>query len=148
MNIFSDSFNKNGKHHCVEALLYTLNETWMNTMHFNKTGLSYSQSVKITDWNELIFISGQVPEDDNEVVPEAFSDQCRLANIERQLNHGGMALDNIMKVTVFLSDRKYREENSKIRQEILGDISPALTIIITGIYEEKWLLEIEAIAAK
>jgi 2-iminobutanoate/2-iminopropanoate deaminase len=29
---------------------------------------------------------------------------------------------------------------------VLGDHSPALTIIITGIYDEAWLLEIEAIA--
>jgi enamine deaminase RidA (YjgF/YER057c/UK114 family) len=54
---------------------------------------------------------------------------------------------NLVKVTVFLSDRCYREENYKIRKEILGEHSPALTIIITGIYDERWLLEIEAIAA-
>ena len=59
-----------------------------------------------------------------------------------------MALGNLVKVTVFLSDRKYREANSRIRKELLGQISPALTIIITGIYDEKWLLEIEAIAAR
>jgi hypothetical protein len=34
-----------------------------------------------------------------------------------------------------------------LRQEILGERSPALTIVIAGIYDSKWLLEIEAIAA-
>jgi len=29
---------------------------------------------------------------------------------------------------------------------VLGDHTPALTIIITDIYAEEWLLEIEAIA--
>lgn len=51
------------------------------------------------------------------------------------------------KVTTFLSDRKYRRENYEVRTEVLGERLPALTIIIAGIYEEKWLLEIEAIAA-
>jgi hypothetical protein len=30
---------------------------------------------------------------------------------------------------------------------VLGDRSPALTIVIAGIYDEAWLLEIEAVAA-
>jgi enamine deaminase RidA (YjgF/YER057c/UK114 family) len=29
----------------------------------------------------------------------------------------------------------------------VGDHAPALTVIITGIFDEQWLLEIEAIAA-
>jgi len=54
--------------------------------------------------------------------------------------------ENLSKVTIFLSSRKYTEINNSIRQEILGDNIPALTVIITGILSEKWLLEIEAIA--
>jgi hypothetical protein len=30
---------------------------------------------------------------------------------------------------------------------VLGSREPALTVIITGIFDEAWLLEIEAIAA-
>jgi enamine deaminase RidA (YjgF/YER057c/UK114 family) len=59
-----------------------------------------------------------------------------------------MTLADLVEVTTYLSDRAYRAENSVIRQEVLGDHAPALTVIITGIYDEAWLLEIEAIAAK
>lgn len=52
-----------------------------------------------------------------------------------------------MKVTTFLSDRAYAAENSAIRREILGAREPALTIIIAGIFDPAWLLEIEVIAA-
>jgi hypothetical protein len=45
-----------------------------------------------------------------------------------------------------LSDRRYRDANSKVRKEILGDMLPALTVIIAEIYDEVWLLEIEAVA--
>jgi enamine deaminase RidA (YjgF/YER057c/UK114 family) len=58
-----------------------------------------------------------------------------------------MALSDLVKVTVFLSDRQYRAANAAVRKEVLGTHTPALTIIITGIYDEEWLLEIEAIAA-
>jgi 2-iminobutanoate/2-iminopropanoate deaminase len=45
-----------------------------------------------------------------------------------------------------LSNRRYRAANAAARNEVLGTHTPALTIIITGIYDEEWLLEIEALA--
>lgn len=59
-----------------------------------------------------------------------------------------MRIDNITKHTTYLSDRRYRQINSEERREVLGDHEAALTVIITGIYDEAWLLEIEVIAAK
>ncbi|UWZ38738.1 hypothetical protein Drose_11220 [Dactylosporangium roseum] len=47
---------------------------------------------------------------------------------------------NLAKVTTYLADRRYREANARIRAEVLGDHRPALTIIITDIYSEAWLL--------
>lgn len=57
-----------------------------------------------------------------------------------------MAVANLAKVTIFLSSRQYSEANSRIRKEVLEGHEPALTVIITNIYDERWLLEIEAIA--
>jgi 2-iminobutanoate/2-iminopropanoate deaminase len=67
--------------------------------------------------------------------------------VQAQLEAAGMSLDDLVKVTVFLSDRKYRQQNYEVRTEVLGARSPALTILIAGIYDEAWLLEIEAVAA-
>ncbi|WP_369264973.1 RidA family protein [Streptomyces sp. R35] len=110
---------------------------------------SYGQGALVTDVARLVFISGQVPEDNDGRVPDDFDDQCRLAwhNVLSVLAAADMSVRNLAKVTVFLSDRRYREANARIRHEILGDHSPALTVIITGIYDEAWLLEIEAVAA-
>ncbi|MGW4411966.1 RidA family protein [Nonomuraea sp. NPDC004702] len=76
--------------------------------------------------------------------------QCRQvwANLAAALAHHGMGLSDLVKVTTFLSDRAYQEENSAIRREVLGEHAPALTVIITGIYDEAWLLEVEAVAAR
>ncbi|WP_206606059.1 RidA family protein [Steroidobacter cummioxidans] len=115
----------------------------------NSSGLSYAQACLVERPSKLLFISGQVPEDAAGKVPQRFEDQCRLVwhNIESQLSAAGMKLTDLVKVTVFLSDRQYRAANAAVRKEILGDHTPALTIIITGIYDAEWLLEIEAIAA-
>lgn len=110
----------------------------------------YAQAVRVEGARELLFVSGQIPVDRDGAVPEAFGEQCRLVwrNVEAQLRAGGMGMADIVKVTTFLSDRAYREENSAIRQEVLAGLTPALTIIIAGIYDPAWLLEIEAVAAR
>jgi enamine deaminase RidA (YjgF/YER057c/UK114 family) len=115
----------------------------------NPTGVSYAQAHLVEDPARWLFVSGQIPVDAKDEVPAAFEDQCRLVwrNIEKQLLAGGMTLQDLVKVTVFLSDRRYREANYKVRHDVLGGHSPALTIIIADIYDEAWLLEIEAIAA-
>jgi len=63
------------------------------------------------------------------------------------LRDAEMVVENLVKITVFLSDRQYCDANARIWREVLGSHRPALTIIIAGIYDEVWLLEIEAIAA-
>ncbi|MED5618307.1 RidA family protein [Ideonella sp. BN130291] len=115
----------------------------------NPTGVSYCQAHEVSGFSRLLFVSGQVPADADDRVPPDFRSQCRLAwrNVQAQLEAAGMALDDLVKVTVFLSDRRHRQENYQVRTEVLGPRSPALTIVITGIYDEAWLLEIEAVAA-
>lgn len=109
----------------------------------------YSQAILIEGAQRLLFVSGQIPETTDERVPTDFESQCRLTwtNVLSQLSAAGMSMENLTKVTIFLSSREYAEPNSKIRREFLGGHKPALTIIFTGIFDEKWLLEIEAIAA-
>jgi len=111
---------------------------------------AYAQAVQLSNFGELLFVSGQIPVDLDGAVPEAFADQCRLVwrNVEAQLRAAGMGLADIVKVTTFLADRAYAQENSAIRQEVLAGLTPALTIIIAGIYDPAWLLEIEVIAAR
>ena len=108
----------------------------------------YSQAVLLEGTARIVHVSGQIPVEKDGTVPEVFEAQARLAwkNVERQLAAAGMGLDNIVKHTTFLSSRKYREANSRVRQEVLGDLAPALTVVIADVYDEAWLLEIEAVA--
>ena len=109
---------------------------------------NYAQAYETSGATRVLYISGQIPVSMAGDVPKDFAAQCRLcwANIEAQLRAAHMTVTNIVKVTIFLSDRRYAVENREIRQEVLGQHTPALTAIITGIFDESWLLEIEAIA--
>ena len=111
---------------------------------------NYAQAVKIEGARTLLYISGQIPVDAAGHVPDSFGEQAQLvwANVSAQLRAAGMTFDNLVKVTIFLSDRIYADENRSIRQEVLGSRKVALTAIITGIFDSAWLLEIEAVAAQ
>jgi 2-iminobutanoate/2-iminopropanoate deaminase len=119
----------------------------MRSIH--PTGNAYAQACEVSGASRLLFISGQVPVDEEGRVPPTYPEQYRLAwrNVEAQLHAAGMDFDHLVKVTIFLSDRALIAQSAGLRQQILGDRSPALTIVITGIYDEAWLLEIEAVAA-
>ncbi len=111
---------------------------------------NYNHGVQVDGAERLVFVSGQVPwGDDQGKIPESFEEQCRMVwrNVLAVLAEAGLGVQNLVKVTTYLSDRQYRALNSKIREEILGGHAPALTIIICDIYAEEWLLEIEAVAA-
>ena len=108
----------------------------------------YAQAVAVGGATRTLYVSGQIPVDAEGRCPAGFEDQCRLAwrNVLAQLAAADMSVENLAKVTIFMSDRRYALENRAIRTEMLGSHQPALTVIITGIFDEAWLLEIEAVA--
>jgi len=97
----------------------------------------------------MLFVSGQIPVAADGSVPEGFEPQCRLAwrNVEAQLEAAGMSLDNLVMHRTYLADRRYTAINRAVRSEILGIRETALTVVVAGIFDEAWLLEIEAVAA-
>lgn len=109
----------------------------------------YSQALEVQGAQRLLFISGQIPESLKGQAPKDFHSQARIvwANVLAQLEAAGMSVANLVKVTTFLASREHAVLNREVRQEVLGAHAPALTVIITGIFDESWLLEIEAIAA-
>lgn len=109
----------------------------------------YAQALEVKEPTRLLFISGQIPVRPDGTVPGTFAEQARQAwaNLEAQLKAAGMTFSNLVKVTIFLSDRAHSVENRALRREVLGEQEVALTVIITGIFDAAWLLEIEAIAA-
>ena len=108
----------------------------------------YAQGLRVSGLADLVIVSGQVPETPDGVIPGDFESQCRLAwaNVVSVLEAADLTVGHLLKVTVFLSDRRYAETNARVRREVLGGHRPALTVVITGIYDERWLLEIEAMA--
>jgi 2-iminobutanoate/2-iminopropanoate deaminase len=130
-----------------------MKEKLMQTRQINAPGVlvpttGYSQALEVKEHSRTLFISGQTPTTPDGTSPEGFAAQCRLAwkNIEAQLKAADMTLDNIVMHRTYLADRSYKLENRAIRNDVLGERQPALTVVVAGIFDEAWLLEIEAVA--
>lgn len=110
---------------------------------------AYSQAVEVTGAMRWLHVSGQIPVAHDGSLSPDFTAQCEQcwANIQTQLAAADMTLDNLVKVTTFLSDRAHAEANRAVRLKVLAGRRPALTVIIAGIFDEAWLVEIEAVAA-
>ncbi len=110
---------------------------------------NYAQALEVAGASRLLFVSGQVPETRQGDAPAGFAARARLvwSNVIAQVESAGMTADNLVKVSTFLSDRRFAGENRSVRKEFLADRMIALTVIVTGIFDERWLLEIEAVAA-
>jgi|SRR4249919_1644510 enamine deaminase RidA (YjgF/YER057c/UK114 family) len=110
---------------------------------------SYSQAVEVSGYKRLLFVSGQIAISQEGQIPADFPSQCRLAwrNVIAQLRAADMSIENLVKVTTFLADRQYGFVNREIRQEFLGDYRPAATVVVAGLFDAGWLIEVEAIAA-
>ncbi|GAA0867913.1 RidA family protein [Brevundimonas basaltis] len=110
---------------------------------------AYPQAVEVASPDRWLYLSGQIPVAPDGSLAADFTGQCDQVwdNIETQLAAAGMTLDNLVKVTTFLSDRRYALENREVRVRRLAGRQPALTVIVTGIFDEAWLVEIEAVAA-
>jgi 2-iminobutanoate/2-iminopropanoate deaminase len=111
------------------------------------TTRSHSASSVARDGRRILFLSGRIPEP-AAPPPADFKSQAWLVwtNIVAQLDAAGMSVSNLAKVTTFLAQPEHAIENCEVRQEILGRHAPALAVIITEVFDERWLLDIEAIA--
>jgi 2-iminobutanoate/2-iminopropanoate deaminase len=109
----------------------------------------YAHGVEITGAQRLLFLSGQVPVAPDGTVPTGIEAQTLQvwSNIIGHLGAADMTLDNLVKVTVYLSDRSHRTQVNDDSDAIMGDRLIAWTTIMAGIIRDAWLLEIEAIAA-
>jgi enamine deaminase RidA (YjgF/YER057c/UK114 family) len=109
----------------------------------------FARAVEVTGARRLLYTSGITPTAGDRVAPEGFEDQARLAwaNLLAQLIAAGMTPDNLVKVTVFLADRAHRAAAADIHDAVLAGRRVAVSTVIAGLVDARWLIEIEAVAA-
>jgi enamine deaminase RidA (YjgF/YER057c/UK114 family) len=97
----------------------------------------------------FVFLRGQVGQDlDGRIVgvgdPAAQTEQA-MKNVKVLLEEQGAKLEDICKITVFITDRAYREPVYRVIGKWLKGVFPVSTgIIVHGLARPEWVMEIEA----
>jgi 2-iminobutanoate/2-iminopropanoate deaminase len=112
---------------------------------------TYTQTMKVTGAQTILFISGQVDYDDKGQPghPGDFAAQARAtySAMKAQVEAAGGTLSSIVKLTTYLVDVRHRNELAAIREEFFGKKGPASTLVgVTALALPGWLIEVEAIA--
>jgi 2-iminobutanoate/2-iminopropanoate deaminase len=112
---------------------------------------TYSQGIKVTGAQTILFLSGQVAyEKDGGVAFRGdFKRQARGAfeAIKALVESQGGTMANVVKITTYVTDMRYRADLAPIREEYLGKKGPASTLVeIRALAHPDWMIEIEAIA--
>jgi 2-iminobutanoate/2-iminopropanoate deaminase len=112
---------------------------------------AYSQAVKVTGGETILYIAGQVAYDDNGNAAHAgdFKAQARAAlqALKAQVEAGGGTMANIVKVNTYLTDIRHRADYGPIREEFFGKKMPAHTLVaVAALAQPEFLIEIEAVA--
>ena len=101
---------------------------------------------------DTIYVAGQLPydKDGNLVGKGDIKAQTRrvFEQIKKIVEAGGGTMDQVVKITVFVKDVRYREPYAEVRSEFFGPNPPASTLVQIGnLAIPDALIEIEAVAA-
>jgi 2-iminobutanoate/2-iminopropanoate deaminase len=106
----------------------------------------YSQAIQ---WGDVVFISGQIPliASSGELNNETFYDQASqvIDNLEAICIEAGGRLDNILKLTIFLTDLKKFDEVNEIMSKRFSKPFPARATIEVSKLPKGVDIEIDAI---
>ncbi|MBI2874929.1 MAG: RidA family protein [Firmicutes bacterium] len=114
---------------------------------YEKRGIPLSPAVRC---GNLLFVSGQVPLDQNEKVPEKFADQATLVfnKLKAIMERSGTTLDNVLNITVYLNSMDDWQELNRIYVQYFRKPFPARTAIQSSICrpEQPIRIEVQAVA--
>jgi enamine deaminase RidA (YjgF/YER057c/UK114 family) len=115
---------------------------------------SYSQGVVVpVGDSELMFVTGQLPQDidGNVVALDDVGKQSELvfSRISAILEEGGMSMDDVVKVGIFVKDIGDAKVISKVRDEVFVNSKPASTLVeVSNFVKDGARVEIEVVAAR
>ena len=108
----------------------------------------YTQAIEATEASRTFYISGQVGIAADGSVPDDAEAQCALAwrNLQAQLRAAGMEIENLVKITTIVRDPADVAKVRAGRAAVLGTHKPASTLVVGGLSNPAWKVEVEGIA--
>lgn len=108
--------------------------------------MGYSHVARVGD---LIILAGQVGRDPSGRVPADVEDQARqvFENIKACLAAEGVGLKDLAKVTIYITDYKFKDAVLKVRDHYLSESPPtSMFVVCSALALPEYLVEVEGIA--
>lgn len=99
--------------------------------------------------DNLVFLSGQIPRTpEGEIVTGDIKEQTSqvFENISAILDEAGLSLEDVVKATVFLTDRNDFADFNEVYRDYLSEPFPSRSAVIVDLAREEIDVEIEVIA--
>lgn len=112
---------------------------------------AHSDAVVIPAGARILVSSGMLGMRKDGAIPEAIEEQVAAAfdNVEAVLRAAGMEMGDLVKMTTYITDARYRDAFRTERAKRVGTEPPASTrVVITALSMPEMKIEIEVIAAK
>jgi enamine deaminase RidA (YjgF/YER057c/UK114 family) len=99
-----------------------------------------------------VFVRGQVGQELDTAINVGVGDAAAQAeqamkNIEQLLQEAGASLAHVCKITIYLTDPRYREAVYRTVGRWLKGVYPVSTgLVVSGLARPEWLVEVEVIA--
>jgi enamine deaminase RidA (YjgF/YER057c/UK114 family) len=100
----------------------------------------------------IVFLRGQVGQDLSSSASVAIGDAAgqaeqAMANVAELLAEAGARLEDVCKITIYLTDPRYREPVYRTVGRWLKGVFPVSTgLVVTALARPEWLVEIDVIA--
>jgi enamine deaminase RidA (YjgF/YER057c/UK114 family) len=100
----------------------------------------------------MVFVRGQVGQDLETSKSAAIGDPAgqaekAMANIKTLLEEAGARLEHICKITIYITDPRYREPVYRSVGKWLKGVHPVSTgIVVSALARPEWLVEVDATA--
>lgn len=111
----------------------------------------YSHAALVSGPHRRLVISGQVGQAPDGSVPADGAAQIAqaYANLQAVLAGHGMGIADVVKTTAFLTDRALIPAYRAARDALFATHAPASTLlVVAGLADPRWLVEIEAESAQ
>ena len=102
----------------------------------------------------MVFLRGQIGQDLESYESVGIGDAAAqaekaMANVKMLLEEAGSKLEEICKVTVYLTDVRYREAVYRVMGRWLKGVHAVSTgVVVSALARPEWLVEIDVIAVK
>jgi enamine deaminase RidA (YjgF/YER057c/UK114 family) len=109
----------------------------------------YVHAMEVQEPKRFLYVAGTMGLDENGIAGKTLAQQLDpiWSNIHVILASAEMSVDNIVRLTSYLRDPAYAEENAKARVKALnGRVIPTIGIVAQTLSSD-WLVEIEVVAA-